>query len=136
MSIDPDEEALSWAGDDALDLQGSAPSSKDAAVSVAPTEALAPATSSFLLVTYGLLGGIYLLYAFGWVITIMRNTVTIPNLLGEIMFQFGEFLAIGSGALWFLAVFWLTRGRRSIVRLLWLLLGLVVLVPWPFVLGV
>ena len=39
------------------------------------------------------------------------------------MFQLGEFLAIARPALWFVAAFILTRGRKPLVRLLWLLVG-------------
>jgi hypothetical protein len=97
---------------------------------------LAPVTSSALLVTYGILGGVYLLYSIGWIISVTRSVVTLPTLLAEIMYQFGEFLAIAAPALWFFSVFVLTRGRRPIVRLVWLLVGLVVLLPLRFVLGV
>jgi hypothetical protein len=94
-----------------------------------------PRTSSFLLVTYGILAGAYLLYVIGWIVAVGRSTVTLPNILGEIMYQFGEFLAIASPLIWFAAVFILTRDSKAIVRLLWLIAGLVVLVPWPFILG-
>lgn len=126
----PDEEALSWAGDER----------EEAPVATAPTTEREPregqSLPAALLVTYGLLAGLYLIYTVGWVITVMRSSTTLPNLLGEIMFQFGEFLAIASPALWFVAVLVLTRGRKPIVRLLWLLVGLFVVVPWPFLLGV
>jgi hypothetical protein len=102
---------------------------------VGDESAAAPA-SSFLLVTYGILAGAYALYAIGWLASILRSTLTLDNLLSEIMYQLGEFLAIVAAPLWFASVFFLTRGRRPIVRLLWLLAGLVVLVPVPFVLGV
>jgi hypothetical protein len=102
---------------------------------VGDASAAAP-SSSFLLVTYGILAGAYALYAIGWLASILRSTLTLDNLLSEIMYQLGEFLAIVAAPLWFASVFFLTRGRRPIVRLLWLLAGLVVLVPVPFVLGV
>jgi hypothetical protein len=102
---------------------------------VGDAAAAAPA-SSLLLVTYGILAGVYALYAIGWLASILRSTLTLDNLLSEIMYQLGEFLAIVAAPLWFASVFFLTRGRRPIVRLLWLLAGLVLLVPVPFVLGV
>jgi hypothetical protein len=102
---------------------------------VGDAAAAAPA-SSILLVTYGILAGAYALYAIGWLASILRSTLTLDNLLSEIMYQLGEFLAIVAAPLWFASVFFLTRGRRPIVRLLWLLAGLVLLVPMPFVLGV
>lgn len=125
---DTDDDALSWAGDE-----------RDAAA-IAPPKAREPRDADSipapLLITYGIIAGIYLIYTLGWIITITRSGTTLPNLLGEIMFQFGEFLAIASPALWFFAVLALTRGRKPIVRLLWLLVGLLVVVPWPFLLGV
>mgnify|MGYP003453127278 CR=1 FL=1 len=95
-------------------------------------------TPAVLLVTYGILGGVYLVYTLGWVLTVIRlNAIrgSSGELTSEIMFQLGEFLAIASPALWFAAVVGLTRGRRPIVRLLWSVVGLVAVLPWPFVLG-
>jgi hypothetical protein len=91
-----------------------------------------------LLITYGVLAGIFLIYTIGWVIAVQRlNAVRVASseLLSEIMFQLGEFLAIASPVIWIGAAFLLTRGRKPIVRLLWLLVGLVAVLPWPFVLG-
>jgi hypothetical protein len=51
------------------------------------------------------------------------------------MYQFGEFLAIVSPLVWFATVLLLTRDSKPISRLLWLLLGVVVLIPWPFLLS-
>jgi hypothetical protein len=159
MTVDPPrdddgaEEALNWDGEtDASHVAGPKPArQRPARVRPArtpstspPAEAAAPvpaapadaATSSFLLVTYGILAGAYALYTIGWITSVLRSTLTLDNLLSEIMYQFGEFLAIASAPLWFAAVFSLTRGRRPIVRLGWLLAGLVLLVPVPFVLGV
>ena len=91
-----------------------------------------------LLVTYVILGGMHLIYLAGWVIALQRlNALSVPStdVLTEIMLQLGEALAIVSPVAWFAAAFMLTKGRRPIVRLLWLLAGLVVVAPWPFVLA-
>jgi len=92
-------------------------------------------TSSFLLVTYGIVAGVYGLYTVGWITTVLRGGGTMSTILGEVMFQFGEFLAIASAPLWFASAFYLTRDSRPVVRLAWLIAGLVLLVPIPFVLG-
>jgi hypothetical protein len=153
----PDDDALNWGGEsDASHVDGPEPEApptsrgkKSTKLSSAEKAAAAadgaaepgvdpdakPQTSSVLLVTYGILAGAFLLYSVGWIVAIGRSTTTLPNILGEIMYQFGEFLAIASPLLWFAAVFILTRNSKPLVRLLWLLLGLVLLVPWPFVLG-
>jgi hypothetical protein len=132
MSADSDEDALAWAGDEPV----SAPAKKPlAAATTAPDKAQTPAA---LLVTYGILAGAYLIYTIGWVVSVTRlaSVRSVSNdALAEIMFQLGEFLAIASPALWFVAVFLLTRGRKPLVRLLWILAGLVAVLPWPFVLG-
>lgn len=103
-----------------------------------PPVETAPQLPAILLVTYGILGGIHLIYLAGWVIVLQRlNSISVPSsdALSEIMSQFGEALAIMSPVAWFAAAFMLTKGRRPIVRLLWLLAGLVVVAPWPYVLG-
>jgi hypothetical protein len=136
---DPDEEALAWAGDERLQAEPLIRPGRDASAPAAaegetePTPASLPAP---LLITYGILAGLYLIYTVGWVITVTRSTTSLPNLLGEIMFQFGEFLAIASPGLWFVAVLLLTRGHRPLARLGWLALGLVLVIPWPLLLGV
>lgn len=132
MMPDPDDAALRW--DDETD-----PTHVDASAEVtreAPDgPGNAPTTSSPLLITYGVFGGAYLLYIIGWIIAVQRDTLTLPDLFGEIMYQFGEFLAIASPALWIGAVLFLTRDSRPILRLLWLVVGLVLVAPWPFILG-
>lgn len=149
---DDDDAALAWAGDEKLAPEPptavvetpasvvetpasrvETPDSRVELVETSPTNTQIPAP---LLVTYGILGGLYLIYTIGWVITVTRSTTTLPTLLGEVMFQLGEFLAIASPAIWFAAVVLLTRGRRPIIRLLLLLAGLVATIPWPFLLGV
>jgi hypothetical protein len=135
---DTDEPALSWDGEgDSTHVASpkgakpAAPKPEDAAPAAsAPT----PATSSFLLITYGILGGAYLLYTVGWVIGIGRVNDTASDALSVIMGVVTSLLAIASGAIWFGGAFLLTRGRKPVIRLLLLLLGLVVLIPWPFVL--
>ncbi|HWR84887.1 MAG TPA: hypothetical protein VN200_02710 [Rhodoglobus sp.] len=135
-AVDPDDDdaAFRWAGDD--DRIGATP----AAAPVAEAPAAAPTrpaqTPSSLLVTYGVLAGVFLIFTIGWVVAVFRSGAPAADLLGEIMAQFGEFLAIASPALWFVTVFALTRGRRTLVRLVLLLLGLIVVAPWPFLLGV
>jgi len=94
-----------------------------------------PEISSFLLVTYGILAGMYGLYVIGWIVAINRTAIVLGDPLGQLMFQFGQALAIGSAPLWFAAVFLLTRKNKAITRLLWLLLGLLLVAPWPAILG-
>ena len=132
MHEEKDEDALSW-GDETDPTHVDAPA--EVRASAEARQGVAPATSSTMLVIYGIFGGAYLLYVVGWIVAVQRDTITMPTLFAEIMYQFGEFLAIASPVLWIGAVLLLTTGRTPLVRLLWLVLGLLVVAPWPFILG-
>lgn len=138
MSADPVEDALAWAGDDDPSLAEEGLGDRAVSRSEPDTDTARRQTPGLLLVTYGVLGGIYLIYTFGWLLSLqrfigIRNVSADP--LTEIMFQFGAFLALASPALWFGAVFLLTRGQKPLSRLAWLLVGLLAVLPWPFILG-
>ncbi len=138
MIADRDEDALAWAGDDDPSLAGDAQASRPPQSIVVEPAPAGGQTPGVLLVTYGVLGGIYLIYTFGWLLSLqrfigIRNVSADP--LTEIMFQFGAFLALASPALWFAAIFLLTRGQKPLSRLAWLLVGLLAVLPWPFILG-
>ena len=145
MAADPDDEALAWAGEtDPSHVAGPAGPKPAEPEPAEPTEPMEPSkdaatgsrqVSSALLVTYGILAGVYLIYSLGWIIAIQRSTLTFADLLVEIMYQFGEFLAIVSPIVWFATVLLMTKDSQPISRVLWLLLGIVVLVPWPFLLS-
>jgi hypothetical protein len=49
------------------------------------------------------------------------------------MFQGSMVLAIAAPAIWFVVSLLGTRGRPAWQRFLWLALGVLVLIPWPFV---
>ncbi len=131
MTIEPDDEALRW-GDE------SDPTHVDAPVLENPTDD-APfeeaGTSSALLVTLGVFGGVFLLFTVGWIIGVQRSTVPSTGVFFTFMYRLGQILAIAAPAGWFIGVLVLARERRAGVRLLWLLLGVVLLAPWPFILG-
>lgn len=155
MTSDPDDDALTWDGDDGA--RSSAPVRKDAAQTQAPTsepasasasahhdaggdvvddEAIVedrPALSSAMLLTLGVVGGIYLLYSVGWVVGGLRLKPLANFFVADAMFLPWFVLAIAAPALWFLASWVLTRGRAAWMRVGVLLLGVVLLVPWPFV---
>ena len=49
------------------------------------------------------------------------------------MFQGSFWLAVLAPALWFGTVFLLTRRSAGWVRVVWLVAGAILLVPWPFI---
>lgn len=155
MSADEDDEALSWAGDrDATHVDsplapkpakvprqrrqtvGSDSTGSDVAAEVPGGEALPAGTSAALLVTMGILAGIYLLYTVGWVITVQHTRTTAAPPLEEAALIVKEYCAILVSPLWFAATLLLTRNHSSTRRLVWLVIGAIILVPWPFVFGI
>ena len=142
MSADVEDEALSW-GDDSDPSYAPAAPAPVVAPLVEPVETspttdptAKPGTTSFLLVSYGILAGAYLIYTLGWLVVVLGPLAGGINadVLGQLMYRITQVLAVAAPAIWFGAAFVLTRGSRPIVRLLALLLGLVIVLPWPFIL--
>ena len=163
MTSSRDDDALGWAGDDdptlvsgstttpeRTDAPGAAAAGPGAAepasdlpagweVTGSPggyvdaPEGKAP-LSSPALVGLGILGGVYLLYTIGWFIGVSRLTNPPADVLTEFMFSLGTWLAIAAPAVWFASAYWLTRGKPR-WRWTWLILGVVLLAPLPFIAG-
>ena len=138
---DDDEEALRWAGDDlrgGVDpltrnrVAGVATPGVDHEIDAAPAPAgnlaRAAATVGFAVV--------YLAIVVGWILSVQITGSTAADVFSQVAWQFGEFVAIISGALWYLAVLTLTPDSRAAVRVGWFALGAGVLVPWPVLLVV
>jgi hypothetical protein len=132
MDADADDEALSWGHEADPTHVDSAQADADAG---SDGPALAPGTSSIMLVVFGVFGGIYLLYAVAWLITAMQPGYTTGAPLNDFMAQASSALAVLAAPAWFIATLALTASRRNWVRILVLVLGIVVLVPWGFVSG-
>ncbi|TFB65046.1 hypothetical protein [Cryobacterium sp. Hz9] len=98
------------------------------------TEADGAALSSAALVGMGILAGMYLLYTIGWFIGVARGAAPVGDPVAEFMFSLGAWLAVAAPLAWFGVTCWLTRGHQR-VRLAWLLIGVVVLAPLPFIIG-
>lgn len=155
MSSDSDD-ALSWGGDD--DAPVTPPASSSAALphgwtavgkgsanveeTMGETDAAARShdldheptgLSTAMLLLLGIVGGVYLLYSVGWAIGGMRLEPLANLIVADSMFLPWYVLAIAAPAIWFIATWVLTRGRAAWIRVTVLLLGVVLLVPWPFV---
>jgi hypothetical protein len=91
--------------------------------------------SSAVLICLGILGGIYALYTVGWIISWHRLFDNSADALELVAFQIEQVLAIAAAPLWFGVTLLFTRDRKPAVRLLWLVIGAFVLVPWSFTLG-
>lgn len=89
--------------------------------------------STGTLLTLGIVGGIYLLYSVGWVVGGLRLKPLANLIVADAMYVPWFVLAVAAPALWFLATWVLTRTKAGWIRIALLLVGVVLLVPWPFV---
>ncbi|MET0780972.1 MAG: DNA polymerase III subunit gamma/tau [Microbacterium sp.] len=87
------------------------------------------------LIGLGILGGVYLIYAIGWVIGGLRlqDTPGTTYLVTDVMYQGSLWLAVLAPLMWFGTVFLLTLHSKSWVRFAWLIAGVALLLPWPFI---
>jgi hypothetical protein len=90
-----------------------------------------PTVGSAALVGLGVLGGIYLLYTIGWVISGIRLRGTAQYLVSDVMASGSFWVAVAAPALWFATTWYATRQSAMWQRFLWLIAGAVLLVPWP-----
>jgi len=102
---------------------------------LADAEAASAQLSSAALIGLGILGGIYLLYTIGWVISFTRYEVASELSLGVFTELIARTLAVAASPLWFVGTLLLTQSRDLRYRFLWLVIGVLVLVPWPFLMG-
>lgn len=152
MNPDPEDDALSWEGDDALEARRPEPRraptpavERDAEVASATVdsgrtradggdaadepEGIGTAT----LVLLGIFGGVYLLYTIGWVIGGVGMQAKAMFMLPAPLYLASMWIAVLAPALWFTATLMMTRGGRDWVRISALVVGAALLVPWPFV---
>ncbi|MGN6219016.1 MAG: DNA polymerase III subunit gamma/tau [Microbacterium sp.] len=85
------------------------------------------------LVGVGVLGGVYALFAIGWIIGGLRLQGTAAFLVSPVGYQVSLWLAVLAPIVWFGTVFLLTARSKPWVRMVWLIAGAVLLLPWPFI---
>lgn len=97
---------------------------------------------SAALITLGILGGVYALWTVGWIIGGLRvhgvaGFLVSSNGSASPLWSAGNLVAVGlavlAPAIWFGTVLWLTRKTGAWMRWLLLVVGAVLLVPWPFI---
>jgi hypothetical protein len=96
---------------------------------------LPPVTSAAVLLSLGVLAGVYLLYTVGWIVSFQRMLYFAANSLDQDAFRIQQLLAIAAPLLWFLATLLFTRKHSPVTRLIWLVVGALLLVPWSFIFG-
>ncbi|MEF2979340.1 hypothetical protein, partial [Subtercola sp. YIM 133946] len=101
---------------------------------LAAAEAAEQQLSSPALILFGLIGGVFFLYTIGWFVSLLRSVPDSTSLAGIVQIVL-TVLAIAAPVLWFAVTLFVAYRRRVSVRIAWLLVGVVVLIPWPFVSG-
>ena len=131
---DPDDDALSWEGDDRLRTAASVPRPGPARPSASRSGGSAG------LIVLGVLTGIAVLEALFWARGVtepaIAASVDVRSSGGMLPFAVniaGRVLAVLAPLAWFAAV--LAVVREPSRRVAWLALGAVLLVPWPAVLA-
>jgi exosortase/archaeosortase len=71
----------------------------------------------------------YLACGVGWAVVALRNGTQLGSPLLQSAYSAGLVLSVFAPLLWFAAILLLARGPRS--RLLGLVIGVVLLLPWP-----
>ncbi|MEI3866965.1 DNA polymerase III subunit gamma/tau [Microbacterium sp. CCNWLW134] len=108
-----------------------------------PAEDTAPGgMGNASLIALGILGGVYLLFSIGWLIGGLRvhgiaSFLVSGDGVAPPVWTTGNAAAVGlavaAPALWFTAVYTLTRRSASWLRWVLLAAGVVLLIPWPFI---
>ena len=136
---DDDDEALRWAGDEVRG--GVDPLTRNRVADVSPSSvddgmdaaAAAPTNLGRTAATV-VFAVLYLAIVVGWILSVQITGSTQTDVFSQVAWQFGEFVAIIAGALWYLAVLTVAPDMRTSVRLGWFALGVGVLLPWPILL--
>lgn len=132
MAAESDEDALSWGeGSDPTHVES--PQTAHPAADVPKTSE--PRGDSAILVTYGVFGGIFLLYVVGWLLGVRTMALGSAGVFAQVMDRIGQFLALLSPALWFFGVLLLIPSTRPRTRIIWLVVGVILLAPWLFFFG-
>lgn len=85
------------------------------------------------LVAIGMFAAAFILFAVGWLIAGLRLQAVGALPVSEVTLVALTIAAAAAPLVWFIAVYALTLRARTWVRFVWLVAGLVLLVPWPFV---
>lgn len=158
MSNGRDDDALTWGGDDdpTLDAGTEAPGGAAAPrderlprgftavgrgserVGKAPARGERGARpegapmGNAALVAIGMIAAAFILFAVGWLIVSLRLQSVDGLPVPQVALIAISLTAAAAPLIWFASVFVLTRGSRTWVRFTWLVAGIVLLVPWPF----
>jgi hypothetical protein len=128
-----DAEALSW-GDESDATYVDAPQNAVISSKVKPRrERPHDSDASGSLVGMGVFGGLYLLYTVAWLISGTLLPVSVGSPVADAFAEVLRVVAIMAPALWFVGTLWLGQRNSTRSRFIWLIIGVLVLIPWPFI---
>ncbi|GAB2983228.1 hypothetical protein [Frigoribacterium salinisoli] len=126
-----DDEALSWG--DERDASHVSAREAERAPTGAPDEP--QVMGSGALVAHGVLGGASLLASVGWLVSAWRFAYVFADPAMTLLWRLGVGLAVLAPVLWFTASIVLVPAARVRRRLVVMAVGVLVVAPWPFVVG-
>lgn len=91
--------------------------------------------SSGSLIVHGVFGGVFLLWAAGWIVAVGDFTNPFTDAISSVMWNLGELFAVAAPLAWFVAVIVLVPTVRTRRRLAVMALGALLVAPWPLVIG-
>lgn len=135
---DSDDDALTWAGDERRRPPAPAPKAAEGR----PAGGASAGQGPVALVALGVLAGVAVLESVFWVRGVLLPAITVSvgsptgspqQAVGFVVNVAGRVLACAAPVVWFGGVLRLVRVPSR--RLAWLVLGAVLLLPWPFLIG-
>jgi hypothetical protein len=129
---DDADEGLSW-GDESDATYVDAPQNAVLPERAKPSRPARETDGSGSLVGMGVFGGIYLLYTVAWLISGSVLPVTGGSAVSDVFAEVLRVVAIMAPAFWFVGTLWLGQQSSLRTRFVWLVIGVLVLVPWPFI---
>jgi hypothetical protein len=81
---------------------------------------------------YGLFAGVYLLFSVAWLIIALNPPINFFDVVSSFMWVASLWFATLGGIIWFVSTFILGRSRGFGWKFMMLLIGVVVLIPWPY----
>jgi len=126
-----DDDALSWGDERDASHVAARPVDEVAAGAVAEPQVM----GSGALVAHGVLGGAFLLAAVGWLVSAGRFAYVFEAPAMTVLWRLGVGLAVLAPVAWFTASVVLVPVARVRRRLAVMALGVLVVAPWPFVVG-
>ena len=139
-----DAEALSWEGEPVVLEQPRpgpgtygpvAPAADAPAADVDDEDPVEVAqVPAALLVTFGVFAGIYLLFTIAWATLAVKNWAVSADALIVTVYRIQLVGMALAPALWYATTFAVTRSRPALSRVLGLLVGMLLTIPWPAVL--